>query len=136
MTVTMRADAHRTDPGWTLEPPEDWTELALCSQIDPELFYPDKGGDTKPAKRICADCEVRAECLAYALQHGERFGVWGGLSERERRRLVPRRRPGRVARCGTESGAQAHRRRGEAPCKACLEAARQAGVIRREGRAS
>lgn len=134
MTVTMRADAHHADPGWTLEPPEDWTELALCSQIDPELFFPEKGGSAREAKRICTRCEVRAECLAYALAHAERFGIWGGLSERERRRLDHGRRPGRVARCGTESGARAHYRRGEIPCPACREAAYQASVLRREGR--
>lgn len=120
------------DEQWTLEPPEDWTELALCSQIDPDLFYPEKGASTREAKRICTVCEVREQCLQYALDHVERFGIWGGLSERERRRLDHARRPGRVARCGTESGANAHRRRGETPCAACLEAARQAAALRRE----
>ena len=65
----------------------DWQERALCAQTDPEAFFPEKGGSTREAKRICAGCEVRAECLEYALAHDERFGIWGGLSERERRRL-------------------------------------------------
>jgi WhiB family redox-sensing transcriptional regulator len=65
----------------------DWQERALCAQTDPEAFFPEKGGSTREAKRICAGCEVRAECLDYALAHDERFGIWGGLSERERRRL-------------------------------------------------
>jgi WhiB family transcriptional regulator, redox-sensing transcriptional regulator len=69
-----------------LEEP-DWQERALCAQTDPEAFFPEKGGSTREAKRICAGCEVRAECLEYALAHDERFGIWGGLSERERRRL-------------------------------------------------
>jgi WhiB family redox-sensing transcriptional regulator len=65
----------------------DWQERALCAQTDPEAFFPEKGGSTREAKLICAGCEVRAECLEYALAFDERFGIWGGLSERERRRL-------------------------------------------------
>ena len=65
----------------------DWQERALCAQTDPEAFFPEKGGSTREAKRICSGCEVRAECLEYALANDERFGIWGGLSERERRRL-------------------------------------------------
>jgi WhiB family redox-sensing transcriptional regulator len=64
-----------------------WQEQALCSQTDPESFFPEKGGSTREAKRICAACDVKQECLEYALQRDERFGIWGGLSERERRRL-------------------------------------------------
>jgi WhiB family transcriptional regulator, redox-sensing transcriptional regulator len=73
------------DPDEGQEP--DWQERALCAQTDPEAFFPEKGGSTREAKRICSGCEVRAECLEYALAHDERFGIWGGLSERERRRL-------------------------------------------------
>ena len=64
-----------------------WQERALCAQTDPESFFPEKGGSTREAKKVCTGCEVRAECLEYALAHDERFGIWGGLSERERRRL-------------------------------------------------
>lgn len=64
-----------------------WQERALCAQTDPEAFFPEKGGSSHEAKRICLSCEVRAECLEYALLHDERFGIWGGLSERERRRI-------------------------------------------------
>ena len=64
-----------------------WQDRALCAQTDPEAFFPEKGGSTREAKRICVECEVRAECLEYALLNDERFGIWGGLSERERRRL-------------------------------------------------
>ena len=67
--------------------PEEWQGRALCAQTDPESFFPEKGGSTREAKRICGSCEVRAECLEYALAQDERFGIWGGLSERERRRL-------------------------------------------------
>jgi WhiB family transcriptional regulator, redox-sensing transcriptional regulator len=69
---------------------QSWQERALCAQTDPEAFFPEKGGSTREAKRICTGCEVRAECLEYALEHDERFGIWGGLSERERRRLKRR----------------------------------------------
>ena len=69
---------------------QEWQERALCAQTDPEAFFPEKGGSTREAKRICAGCEVRSECLEYALAHDERFGIWGGLSERERRKLKRR----------------------------------------------
>jgi WhiB family transcriptional regulator, redox-sensing transcriptional regulator len=68
----------------------EWQDRALCSQTDPEAFFPEKGGSTREAKRICSRCEVKAECLEFALGHDERFGIWGGLSERERRRLKRR----------------------------------------------
>lgn len=68
-------------------PDDQWQERALCAQTDPEAFFPEKGGSTREAKRICLGCEVRDACLEYALAHDERFGIWGGLSERERRRL-------------------------------------------------
>ncbi|GAA1573758.1 Transcriptional regulator WhiB [Leucobacter aridicollis] len=64
-----------------------WQSDALCAQTDPESFFPEKGGSTREAKRICESCEVRSECLDYALENDERFGIWGGLSERERRKL-------------------------------------------------
>ena len=67
-----------------------WQERALCAQTDPEAFFPEKGGSTREAKKICVGCEVKGECLEYALEHDERFGIWGGLSERERRRLKRR----------------------------------------------
>lgn len=66
---------------------QSWQERSLCAQTDPEAFFPEKGGSTREAKKICVGCEVRAECLEYALANDERFGIWGGLSERERRRL-------------------------------------------------
>ena len=66
---------------------QEWQEQALCAQTDPEAFFPEKGGSNREAKRICQACAVRDECLEYALLNDERFGIWGGLSERERRRL-------------------------------------------------
>ena len=77
------------DPVEPMLTPDDplWQENALCAQTDPEAFFPEKGGSTREAKRICLGCEVKDACLEYALANDERFGIWGGLSERERRRL-------------------------------------------------
>nr|WP_276529464.1 WhiB family transcriptional regulator [Nanchangia anserum] len=67
-----------------------WQDQALCAQTDPEAFFPEKGGSTREAKQVCQLCRVRDDCLRYALENDERFGIWGGLSERERRRLKGR----------------------------------------------
>jgi WhiB family redox-sensing transcriptional regulator len=67
-----------------------WQADALCAQTDPEAFFPEKGGSTRDAKKVCGSCMVKSECLEYALENDERFGIWGGLSERERRRLRKR----------------------------------------------
>lgn len=76
-----------------LPAPAEWVDIswhvhALCAETDPEAFFPEKGGSTREAKAICGDCPVRAECLDYALITLQRFGIWGGKSERERRRLL------------------------------------------------
>jgi WhiB family transcriptional regulator, redox-sensing transcriptional regulator len=63
-----------------------WADQARCLQAEPDTFFPEKGGSTREAKRICQQCEVRQDCLEYALENDERFGIWGGLSERERRK--------------------------------------------------
>jgi len=68
-----------------------WQERALCAQTDPEAFFPEKGGSTREAKRVCLSCDVRSECLEYALAHDERFGIWGGLSEDDRAAILARR---------------------------------------------
>jgi WhiB family redox-sensing transcriptional regulator len=75
---------------FAVEEEPEWQDRALCAQTDPEAFFPEKGGSTREAKRICQGCDVRSECLEYALAHDERFGIWGGLSERERRKLKKR----------------------------------------------
>lgn len=70
-----------------------WQKRGACNdgKTDPNIFYPDRGASTRDAKAICAVCPVREECLDYALMHGEKFGIWGGKSERERRRIKKRR---------------------------------------------
>lgn len=69
------------------DPREKWMDAALCAQVDPEAFFPEVGGSTFHAKNVCASCEVRSQCLEYALRNDERYGIWGGTSERERRRM-------------------------------------------------
>ena len=77
----------------------EWYADALCSQTDPEAFFPDPGGSVRSAKVVCAGCDVREQCLQYALDHREIWGIWGGTSERERRGMVPTTR---LCECGTE----------------------------------
>jgi WhiB family redox-sensing transcriptional regulator len=64
----------------------NWQDLAECKTVDTSLFFPERGASTKEAKAICSDCIVREDCLEYALAH-EKHGIWGGMSERERRRV-------------------------------------------------
>lgn len=71
---------------------QPWADRALCNQTDPDSFYPDKGESTREAKTVCASCTVAAECLTYALDHHEQFGIWGGLSARERRHINKKHR--------------------------------------------
>lgn len=70
--------------------PLSWQERALCREVDPEIFFVEKGMPVHEAKRICSRCEVRAECLEDALANDERYGVRGGKSEYERRKLKRR----------------------------------------------
>jgi WhiB family redox-sensing transcriptional regulator len=74
------------------DPSLAWQDSALCAQTGPEFFFPAPGSSTREAKQLCGACPEREACLAYALEHDERFGVWGGLSERERLSLRRNRR--------------------------------------------
>jgi len=65
---------------------------ALCAQVDPALWFPEHGGSTQEARRICARCEVRAECLEEALLTMPEFGIYAGLSDRQRRKVARERR--------------------------------------------
>lgn len=82
--ATARSDSrgHRFDVG-----DRSWEIQANCLGVDPDLFFPGRGANTREAKAVCRACVVREDCLEYALVNGEKFGIWGGLSERERRRL-------------------------------------------------
>ncbi len=72
---------------------EGWVALGACVGSDPRVFFPGKGQDAAgPARRICAGCEVQAECLEYALTRPEKFGIWAGTTERQRRAMRKARR--------------------------------------------
>ena len=69
-----------------------WLQRALCAETDPDIFFPEKGGSTAPATSVCRGCEVREECLEYALSHDIRHGIWGGMSDNDRRKMSRQRR--------------------------------------------
>ncbi|MDA8291856.1 MAG: WhiB family transcriptional regulator [Actinomycetota bacterium] len=69
-----------------------WRQRAACRGLDPEIFYPASDEEAEEAKAVCASCPVHQLCLEHALSHRERDGVWGGLTERERRRALRQRR--------------------------------------------
>jgi WhiB family redox-sensing transcriptional regulator len=75
------------DQNYSFPAPPAWMSQALCTEVDPEAFFPEHGERNKDAKRVCAKCDVRAECLDYALDNNELYGVWGGLSGYERTNL-------------------------------------------------
>jgi len=77
-----------------------WQDFANCLGVDPDLFFPERGASTREAKEVCRGCVVREECLEYALANGEKFGIWGGMSERERRRIRRQRALARRAAAG------------------------------------
>lgn len=81
----------------------DWMRSGLCAETDPDAFFPDRGKPTRSAKSVCMGCPVRSTCLEYAVVHNERFGVWGGLSERERRELRRQRLDSDATRIDSES---------------------------------
>lgn len=81
---------------------EPWTRQANCLGVDPALFFPERGGSTREAKEVCRGCAVRAACLEYALETRQKFGVWGGTSERQRRRI--RRDRNQARRLATAKG--------------------------------
>lgn len=112
----MLADASPVERSQVLEPnlsdffdptadqgdsePKTWWDFANCLGVEPDLFFPERGASTKEAKEVCRGCVVREDCLEYALDHGEKFGIWGGMSERERRRLRRQRALARKAAAG------------------------------------
>lgn len=84
---------------------QGWQNYANCLGVDPDLFFPERGASTKEAKGGCRGCIVREDCLEYALANGEKFGIWGGMSERERRRI---RRQRALARAAATAAAESH----------------------------
>ena len=69
-----------------------WRQKAACRGVDPDIFYPVSDEDAEEAKAICMQCPVQGACLEWALSNRAREGVWGGATERERRRIIRRRR--------------------------------------------
>ena len=114
----------------------DWRRDAACVGVDPRTFFAEGRyavAQSRAARGICAACPVRSLCAEFAIQAGERHGVWGGMTQRElrRRRDRPRRGPREPkpagkkrepAKCGTRSGYQRHRANGEKACDACRQA--------------
>ncbi|HEX6518300.1 MAG TPA: WhiB family transcriptional regulator [Nocardioidaceae bacterium] len=111
-------------------------EHGLCTQTDPEIFFPDRGDNSHDARQVCGICPVRALCLEWALALPEQYGIWGGTTESERRRIrraratekpaepapvvKPVPKPAREpVTCGTRRGYQRHRRLGEPACDPC-----------------
>jgi WhiB family redox-sensing transcriptional regulator len=81
-----------------------WQGHAECRGLDPGLFFPSDGDRIEEAKTICAACRVRSSCLTFALEHNERYGIWGGLTEKERVRLTAEARASARRRAGREAG--------------------------------
>lgn len=114
LDLVAALDAART-PGGNLIAPRsrselDWQERATCAETDPEAFFPDKGCSTRDAKQICMSCPVRAQCLRYALDNDEAFGVFGGMTPHERKRFqaagLPVEQADAFLSSGSASGAQ------------------------------
>lgn len=85
----IQAERTRSDPADVVPSSESWTRDALCTQtMDPDVFFPEPGVSAADAKKICGMCTVRVECLTYALNNNETFGVWGGLTPRDRARIT------------------------------------------------
>ncbi len=71
---------------------QTWRQHSACKGVDPDIFYPVSDEEAEVAKAVCAQCPVRQPCLEYALGTRERDGVWGGATEKERRRILRQRR--------------------------------------------
>lgn len=116
---------------------EPWCAKARCLGHNPELFFPATGHhlDERTAKTICSRCPVTTECLNHALDFDERYGIWGGLTQTERRQLIRDSRPPTTTPlCGTERGYHAHLRRRESTCPPCRDAVTKARQDRRAER--
>ena len=85
MALTLTSDA--LDLREVTDPRPGWIARASCSGVNPDLFFPERGDTTRYAKEVCRGCVVREDCLEYAVRHHEKFGIWGGTSERERARI-------------------------------------------------
>lgn len=110
---------HAEIPSRDLDGPDEltWQDAARCAEVDPEIFFPDRGASVRDAKRVCQGCEVREKCLEFALENGFRDGIWGGTTERQRRGMTPRRIVPRLAAPLCASGR--HPKNGPGRCLEC-----------------
>lgn len=115
----------------------DWTDAACAGHLRPEWWFPSQGQKSRgnhEAIRICRTCPLQVECAQYACDN-ELHGIWGGLTDEERRRDRPRQaRPQELSPCGTYAAYVRHQRHGETPCHACRAANQRKGQERREAR--
>jgi WhiB family redox-sensing transcriptional regulator len=95
-----RPDRPRKNP--TLTEPATWRKQAACREMDTDMFFPDRGTSTADAKSVCLRCPVRIDCLTYSLEAAEKFGIFGGSSERQRRTLRTQMSLGLTARKAAE----------------------------------
>jgi len=65
----------------------NWVDYAACKGMDPNIFFPERGASTEPARNVCSNCTVRIQCAQYAIDNADRHGIWGGLSEKKRRKI-------------------------------------------------
>lgn len=122
--------------------PGRWAEEALCSQIDPEVFFPEKGQTHTAAKHMCRQCPVQVQCLTFALDNGETHGIWGGTTHNERRYMGYRHRAELLAPeappdedwHGTPWGIKRHLRIGTEVCRDCRLARRSYSREQRQKR--
>lgn len=109
--------------------PAPWVKQAACRGVNPDLFFPEKGESAREAKKVCAGCPVRQQCLDMAISNGERHGIFGGMNrieravyKRKQEQGVPTPKPMRTIPHGTNRGYQLHYRAGETPCVMCTVA--------------
>jgi WhiB family redox-sensing transcriptional regulator len=92
----MQDTKHERGPGHPSD--DDWQRGAACRGLDPQVFYPINEEEAEAARAVCASCDVAVACLEWALARREKDGVWGGATERDRRRIIrQRRRAARLA---------------------------------------
>ncbi len=92
MRLGRRGPTHRKDQKERSVLDMSWRDLGACRGLDPQIFYPETDDQADDAKSVCGDCGVRSTCLEHALRYREKEGVWGGCTERERRRIIRQRR--------------------------------------------
>lgn len=107
---------------------QSWRERAACLGKPPHWWFPATPDSTGNGSHICAGCPVKVECLEAGAHEG---GVWGGVSEADRRKAAGVRKPSRHAPCGTPAAYERHRYHGETPCDACRLAHNERDRLRR-----